>query len=68
MVLTSFSLLMPAFALLHAPTILSDHLLRMQNAPLPYPSYEGIPSFGGVFSPVTLSAQLRLTSELLRTL
>jgi hypothetical protein len=44
-------------------------LLRLQNAPLPNVIVTSqVLSFGGVFSPVTFSAQSRLTSELLRTL
>ena len=44
-------------------------LLRLQNAPLPNAALLlQVPGFGGVFSPVTFSAQPRLTSELLRTL
>ena len=35
MVLTYFSLLMPAFALLAAPIDLTVDLLRHENAPLP---------------------------------
>ena len=48
MVLTYFSLLMPAFSLLCTPTVLPDDLLRTQNAPLP--SFR-FPGFGGVLKP-----------------
>ena len=48
MVLTYFSLLMPAFALLYAPAILTDDLLRLQNAPLlMFPCSD----FGGMLEP-----------------
>ena len=41
---------MPAFALLHAPMTLTNHLLRIQNAPLPqpYPYDMIIPVFGSM--------------------
>ena len=48
MVLTYFSLLMPAFALPAPPAILSDHLLRHWNAPLPF---SRIPDFGTMLEP-----------------
>ena len=49
---------------------LPDRLLRSFNAPLPYHQVKPAISLASVvcLSPVTLSAQLRLTSELLRTL
>ena len=50
MVLTCFTLLMPAFSLLRAPANLPVYLLRPQNAPLPY-VFRLIPSFGGVLEP-----------------
>ena len=34
-ILTSFSLLIPAFSLLNSPPLLSVWLLRVNNAPLP---------------------------------
>ena len=34
-ILTHFSLLTPAFSLLNAPAVLTVHLLRIYNAPLP---------------------------------
>ena len=68
MVLTCFSLLMPAFSLLslqYVFTVVPSSLDRT----LPYHSLcEKIPGFGVRLSPVTFSAQDRLTSELLRTL
>ena len=39
---------MPAFALPHAPAILSDYLLRLRNAPLPL---FRVPSFGAMLEP-----------------
>ena len=48
MVLTYFSLLMPAFALLAAPIDLAIYLLRYENAPLPFLR---ILSFGGILEP-----------------
>ena len=66
-ILTSFSLLIPAFSLPDAPPLLTVRLLRVSNAPLPI--YLHIfPSFGAVFQPRTFSAQDLSTSELLRTL
>ena len=67
MILTYFSLLIPAFSLLHSPPPLSLQLLPVQNALLPRRS-RAIPSFGVDFSPVKFSAQDHSTSELLRTL
>ncbi len=57
---------MPAFSLLVAP-----HVVARRASLLPGRSPTmifTIPSFGNRLSPVTLSAQARLTSELLRTL
>ena len=58
MVLTCFSLLMPAFSLPYAPTALPNCLRRLRNAPLPvYPEgyqyilADVIPSFGAVLEP-----------------
>ena len=48
MVLTCFSLLIPAFALLPAPTALAGDLLCWQNAPLPF---FRISDFGGMLEP-----------------
>ena len=60
---------MPAFSLLLAPAVLSVDLPRSQNAPLPRAHSHALAhGFGGRLSPVTFSAQDRLTSELLRTL
>ena len=66
MILTYFSLLIPAFSLLCSPPPLSLRLHPAYNALLPY--LKGIPSFGVQFSPVKFSAQSHSTSELLRTL
>ncbi len=67
-VLTRFSLLMPAFSLLHAPPLLPVRLHRLQNAPLLPPlKRRPVASVPGL-SPVIFSAQGRSTSELLRTL
>ena len=65
-ILTSFSLLIPAFSLQDSPRILSVALLPVLNAPLPI--RYGFLSFGVVFQPRTFSAQDLSTSELLRTL
>jgi hypothetical protein len=62
-----FSLLIPAFSLVCAPPVLTVRILRTYNAPLPM-HIRASHSFGGVFSPVTFSAQSHSTSELLRTL
>ena len=66
-ILTSFSLLIPAFSLLTSPLLLSVQLLRCKNAPLPIVLLQFL-SFGVVFQPRTFSAQDLSTSELLRTL
>ena len=70
MILTCFTLLMPAFSLLFAPAVLTVDLQRKQNAPLllVQPMAGQTHGFGAELSPVTLSAQDHLTSELLRTL
>ena len=65
-ILTSFSLLIPAFSLQDSPRILPVTLRPVFNAPLPI-HYEFL-SFGVVFQPRTFSAQDLSTSELLRTL
>ena len=61
---------MPAGSLLKSPPGLTARLQPCQNALLPRagPKTGRIRSFGGMLSPVTLSAQERLTSELLRFL
>jgi hypothetical protein len=41
MFLTRVSLLVPAFALLSAPTVLTVHLHCAENAPLPHADPEG---------------------------
>ena len=66
----NLSLLIVACTLLYAPTVFSVYLLCLQNAllPLSYINTGSILSFGTCLSPVTFSAQNRLTSELLRTL
>ncbi len=66
-ILTSISLLIPAFSLLIRPQLLSVLLLPYKNAPLPM-YLSTFLSFGGVFQPRTFSAQDLSTSELLRTL
>ena len=66
-ILTSFSLLIPAFSLLTSPLLLTVQLLRCKNAPLPIVLLQFL-SFGVVFQPRTFSAQDLSTSELLRTL
>jgi hypothetical protein len=63
--LPPLSLLMPAFALGNAPRSVTLPLRSRPNAPLPIFRCR---SFGTWLSPVTLSAQDFLTSELLRTL
>ena len=64
-ILTSLSLLIPAFSLPCSPQLLSVLLLPACNAPLP--TFRFL-SFGGAFQPRTFSAQDLSTSELLRTL
>ena len=66
-ILTSFSLLIPAFSLLKNPLLLSVQLRLFKNAPLPINIRQFL-SFGSVFQPRTFSAQDLSTSELLRTL
>ena len=66
MILTSFSLLIPAFSLVYNPHPLALMLHLEYNAPLP--SAKRCLSFGAGFSPVEFSAQSHSTSELLRTL
>ena len=57
---------MPAFSLLYRPALLPVYFLSVQNAPLPLisKSTASVDSF----SPGYTSAQVLLTSELLRTL
>ena len=64
-ILTSISLLIPAFSLLSSPPLLPVWLRSANNAPLPTFLFL---SFGVVFQPRTFSAQDLSTSELLRTL
>src|SRR3982750_2888761 len=68
--LTSLTLLMPAFSLLSAPPFLTERLRCADNAPLP-PSEQKVrrsaASAPGL-SPGKLSARDHSTSELLRTL
>ena len=62
---------MPAGSLLTTPPVFTVWLHGCENAPLPICSPEGLRlfyGFGLVLSPVGLSAQSRLTSELLRFL
>ena len=66
-ILTSFSLLIPAFSLLKNPQLLPVLLRLFKNAPLPIEIHQ-FQSFGSVFQPRTFSAQDLSTSELLRTL
>ena len=66
-ILTSFSLLIPAFSLLNSPLLLPVQLRPVKNAPLPT-CIRRFLSFGSVFQPRTFSAQDLSTSELLRTL
>ena len=66
-ILTSLSLLIPAFSLLRSPQLLSVLLHPAKNAPLPI-NIRQFHSFGVVFQPRTFSAQDLSTSELLRTL
>jgi hypothetical protein len=67
----SFSLLMSAYSLVYAPHVLTIMLHRIDNAPLPLcrsRRSDQVHSFGIMLSPVELSAQADLTSELLRFL
>jgi hypothetical protein len=66
MVLTSLTLLIPAFALLFAPPVLPVWLLRSRT--LPYHVLLDIHGFGGMLSLDTFSVPAHSTSELLRTL
>ena len=66
-ILTSLSLLIPAFSLLKNPLLLTVQLRLFKNAPLPICIHRFL-SFGSVFQPRTFSAQDLSTSELLRTL
>ena len=66
-ILTSLSLLIPAFSLPYTPRLLPVPLRRVCNAPLPIYVRKFL-SFGSVFQPRTFSAQDLSTSELLRTL
>ena len=64
-ILTSISLLIPAFSLVYSPLLLPVQLRPVHNAPLPTLRFR---SFGIMFQPRTFSAQDLSTSELLRTL
>ena len=66
-ILTSISLLIPAFSLQYNPQLLPVLLRSVFNAPLPT-CIRRFLSFGSVFQPRTFSAQDLSTSELLRTL
>ena len=67
-ILTSFSLLIPAFSLPYSPQLLTGTAsFRMQCSSTNY-TYVQFLSFGVVFQPRTFSAQDLSTSELLRTL
>ena len=66
-ILTSISLLIPAFSLLTSPQYLTILLPPGKIAPLPIQLLVFL-SFGVVFQPRTFSAQDLSTSELLRTL
>ena len=67
-ILTSLSLLIPAFSLPNSPLLLTVQLRRVRDAPLPLMiNHESVASVV-CFSPVTFSAQDLSTSELLRTL
>ena len=66
-ILTSISLLIPAFSLHDSPRLLPVPLLPVINAPLPM-FLKTFLSFGVVFQPRSFSAQDLSASELLRTL
>ena len=72
MVLTSISLLIPAFALVCAPPVLAVWLLCTHNAPLPMPFFRWKKRHSTAsvrcLSLATLSVHAHSTSELLRTL
>ena len=70
MILTSISLLIPAFSLRCAPPLLSVRLLCAPDAPLPVPAALAVVlrGFGGMFQPRVFSARGLSASELLRTL
>jgi hypothetical protein len=67
LVLADIALLIPAFALLCAPPVLTVRLLGPQNAPLPYIQNVSTASVL-CLSLETFSVLLHSTSELLRTL
>ena len=70
-ILTSISLLIPAFSLHISPRLLSVPLLSYVNAPLPVVIVRRLlllHGFGVVFQPRVFSAQDLSASELLRTL
>ena len=66
MILTYFSLLIPAFSLVYSPHVL-PLMLHPGTRRSPTKSFD-FPSFGYMLSPVIFSAQIHSTSELLRTL
>ena len=67
-ILTSFSLLIPAFSLPYSPQLLvGTASFRMQCSSTNHTNVRFL-SFGVVFQPRTFSAQDLSTSELLRTL
>ena len=69
LVCTDHTLLIPAFALLAAPRVLTVPLLsRCQNAPLPSHPEMGFRASGADLILVGLSVPPHSTSELLRTL
>jgi hypothetical protein len=68
MFLTYLTLLIPAFSLLYTPTLFTQRLRCVENAPLPLPPKVESHSFGDRLSPAGLFAQHHSTSELLRTL
>ena len=51
MVRTRMTLLIPAFALVHAPPVLAVGLLGLDNAPLPTLVTPGFPRFGLLLEP-----------------
>ena len=59
---------MSAFSLPPAPAVLAGQPSRLAERSPTAAGYPATQSFGAELSPVELSAQARLTSELLRTL
>lgn len=62
-----FSLLVPAFSLLHAPVVLPLHLHCEQNAPLPLPLLRARRFGNRLEPPYIIGAGSHSTSQLLRT-